>query len=194
MTENKIKYDYFEWMIGLVSSKGRFRHRSYQKLLTRLHLLDFTYLIDKDGNREADGIDLRYRFGCVCAYSDSSIASYLDDKPCSVLEMMIALALRCEENIMDDPEFGNRTGEWFWSMIGNLGLLSMTDERYDRSYIDTVVRRFLNREYHPNGHGGLFVIHNLDRDLRNVEIWYQMCWFLDAYLNEMKEDEIECDD
>lgn len=50
------------------------------------------------------------------------IASYLDNRPCSVLEMIIALAIRLEEHIMDDPDIGNRTGQWFWDMIVSLGL------------------------------------------------------------------------
>ena len=141
---------------------------------------DFYYTIPMDGNREADGIDLRYRFGYENSYDESMIAAYLDDRPCSVLEMMIALAIRCEENIMDDPDIGDRTGQWFWSMIENLGLSDMDDAEYDELYVHRIVKRFLDRGYKKNGEGGLFTIHHsAGRDLRNVEIWYQMCWYLD---------------
>jgi hypothetical protein len=102
--------------------------------------------------------------------------------PCTVLEMMIALAIRCEETIMDDFDVGNRTGQWFWGMVTNLGLGSMTDIRYDERYIDDVLTRFLNREYEPDGKGGLFTIRRCDRDLRKVEIWYQLCWYLDSMM------------
>lgn len=54
------------------------------------------------------------------------------------LEMIIALAIRLEEHIMDDPDIGNRTGQWFWDMIVSLGLGS-------EGLID-VIRRFLNRD------------------------------------------------
>ena len=94
--------------------------------------------------------------------------------------MIAGLALRCEENIMDDPQYGDRTGQWFWGMISNLGLGSMTDDRYDRAYVDFVIDRFLNREYEPNGRGGLFTVEKSKKDLRRVEIWYQMCWYLDS--------------
>ena len=110
------------------------------------------------------------------------IASYLDDRPCSVLEMLIALAMRCEEHIMDDPDIGNRTGQWFWSMITNLGLGSMTDAKFDRVKINHVILIFLDRKYKPNGEGGLFTVRNCPRDLRTIEIWYQMCWYLDDIL------------
>ena len=109
------------------------------------------------------------------------IASLLDVVPCSVLEMMLALSIRCEEHIMDDPEIGNRTGEWFWIMIVNLGLGSMDDTRYDEEYVDDILDKFLNREYDADGTGGLFPVRNpryAQYDLRNVDIWYQLNWYL----------------
>ena len=103
---------------------GRYSKRlSYRKLLRELHRIEFTYSIPMDGNRAEDGVDLRYRFGYENGYSSSMISVYLDNRMCSVLEMMIALAIRCEEHIMDDPDIGNRTGQWFWNMIVNLGLV-----------------------------------------------------------------------
>ena len=97
---------------------------------------------------------------------------------CSVLEMMIALSMRCEEQIMDDPDIGNRTGQWFWDMIDNLGLGNMSDSKFDSLYVDEVLQRFLNRDYKRNGEGGLFTINRRGLDMRSVEIWYQMCWHL----------------
>jgi hypothetical protein len=94
--------------------------------------------------------------------------------------MMVALAVRCEETIMDDALMGNRTGQWFWGMIHNLGLSRMTDPEFDRRFVDDVIARFLNREYEPNGKGGLFTVKHCDRDLRTVEIWWQLSWYLDS--------------
>lgn len=179
MTKNELNNRYFNWMCQLVSVRRYSKGRSYRKLLQFLHRVDFYYIIPMDSNREADGIDLRYRFGYENSYEESMIASFLDDRPCSVLEMMIALAIRCEENIMDDPDIGDRAGQWFWSMIVNLGLEDMDDVKYNESYIDRAINRFLNREYKRNGEGGLFTVRHSGRDLRNVEIWYQMCWYLD---------------
>ena len=98
---------------------------------------------------------------------------------CSVLEMLIALAIRCEETIMDNPAVGDRTGQWFWGMITNLGLGSMIDYNYNREYVEDVVARFIDNDYEPNGRGGLFTIKNCNCDLRDVEIWKQLCWYLD---------------
>jgi hypothetical protein len=94
--------------------------------------------------------------------------------------MIMALAIRCEENFMDDPSRGNRTQQWFWGMIRNLGLGSMTDDRFDERAVRKTIEIFLNREYEPDGRGGLFTIRHRREDLRNVEIWYQLCWYLDS--------------
>jgi hypothetical protein len=96
------------------------------------------------------------------------------DGPCSILEMMVALANRCEETIMDDPDIGNRRDQWFWGMIKSLGLGDMYDTRYDEYYVEDVVVRFLDRDYEPDGHGGLFTVKNAYRDMRDIEIWNQM--------------------
>ena len=182
MTRNELYNKYFEWMYQLVCNSRYSKRLSYRKLLAHLHSIDFNYILGMDGNREADGIDLRYRFGYENSYEDPMIAANLDDRPCSVLEMLIALSIRCEEHIMDDPDIGDRTGEWFWNMIENLALGSMSDSKFDRDYVNNAISRFLNREYKRNGEGGLFTIKHCKYDLRTVEIWYQMCWYLDDIL------------
>ena len=147
-----------------------------------LHNTEFVYFLPMDKNRANDGEDLRYRFIEDCSeYNDKEILRYLDE-PCSVFEMMVALAIRCEETIMDDPQVGSRTGQWFWGMIVNLGLGSMIDSRYDAHVVDEIINRFLYREYEPDGKGGLFRIPNCEQDLRTVEIWYQLCWYLDRIM------------
>lgn len=175
MTREKLNNDYFEWMCRLIGDQWT----SYRKLLYLLFDRDFDYTLPMDGNRAEDGIDLRYRFGDEADLDQSLIASYLDDRSCSVLEMMVALAIRCEEHIMCDPDIGNRTSQWFWGMIENLGLSDMNDETFNQRYAENVISIFLNREYEPNGKGGLFTVQCRRNDLRFVEIWYQMCWYLD---------------
>lgn len=173
--EDRINDEYFEWLCELIDS-GRFsRHVSYRKLLMRLHRIEFTWFIPRDDNRADDGIQLRRRYALQC--EDMSLANCLMG-PCSVLEMMVALAIRCEETIMDDALMGNRTGQWFWGMIHNLGLTPMTDSKFDRDFVDETIDRLLNREYEPDGRGGLFTIRNCTHDLRTVEIWCQLSWYL----------------
>lgn len=174
MTRNELNKRYFDWMCQKVCGKNR----RYKKLLRCLHSIDFTYTIEMDGNREAEGIDLRYRFAYEKDIDQAIIAAFIDDRPCSVLEMMVALCIHCEEHIMDDPAIGDRTSHWFYEMLQSLGLFDMTDSHYDEDYILEVIDRFLNRDYLPNGQGGLFTVKRPRRDLRTVEIWYQMMWYL----------------
>lgn len=176
---DQIANEYFRWMTDIVCH-GRFSERiSYNKLLVYLHSTEFKWSLPMDRNRSEDGIDLRYRFAYQHPALDNDVERYLHG-PCSVLEMMIALAIRCEETIMDDPRKGDRTQQWFWGMIASLGLASMHDDIFDRRFVDYTVNRFLDRDYEPNGKGGLFTIRNCDKDLRNVEIWYQLNWYLDT--------------
>lgn len=180
MSRMSVEKDYFEWLYNLVC-EGRYeKPNSYRKLLKYLHDTEFTYRLRHDSDRAQDGVDLRRRFALQNDeyYYDYTIRSL--DGPCSVLEMMIALAIRCEETIMADPQVGDRTGQWFWKMIHNLGLGSMLDYRFDEEYVEQVVITFLNRKYEPNGRGGLFTIRGCDSDLRKVEIWRQLCWYLDS--------------
>ena len=182
MTRDELSDQYFDWMYQLVVD-DRYSNKSYRKLFARLYDTEFTYTIPMDGNRAEDGINLRYRFGCEQLYSDVMVASCLDDRPCSILEMMIGLSIRCEEHIMDDPDVGDRTGQWFWSMLVSLGLGGMEDRKFDRYLVDATLERFLDRGYERNGEGGLFTVNN-GRDMRRTEIWYQMNYYLSEMMKE----------
>lgn len=181
ITKNNIKSLYFEWLTKLVSTDNQPKELSYRKLFHYLFNTDFTYIIERDSNRANDGYDFRYRFGYLNNISVEEINNIFKNKPCSMLEMMISLSYKIEESIMDDPDVGNRTGQWFWNMIVNLGLGHMFDSKFNKDYCDKIIAKFLNREYEPNGKGGLFTIYSPDNhyDLRTVEIWYQAMWYLD---------------
>ena len=177
--KDRINDEYFNWLCEIVDSKRFSKHVSYRKLLMHLHNIEFTWFIPYDDNRADDGIMLRRKY--ALAHHDEELSDYISG-PCSVLEMMAALAIRCEESIMDDTMFGNRTGQWFWGMIRNLGLSPMNDSNFDAEFVDDVIARFLNREYEPDGKGGLFTIKNCDHDLRTVEIWRQLSWYLGSIM------------
>lgn len=185
MTRTEINTLYFDWMYALVMNGAPkdVKKLSYKKLLLHLRELEFYYIMPMDGNRLEDGIDLRYRFGREHGIQDPIVTTYLDDRTCSVLEMMVALAIRCEEQFMSRSEKDNRPGEWFWVMVRSLGLDHMNDRNFDISFVDSAIDLFLTREYEPDGSGGLFRIEGCQKDLRNVEIWYQLNWYLQEYYN-----------
>lgn len=165
---------YFDWIACLVCD-GRYGGRhSYRRLLACLHEREFTYLLPIDENRAIDGVDLRYRF----VYETGAQYIPMQDEPCSVLEMMAALCLRCEEQIMDDPDIGNRTSEWFFAMIDSMGLRGMTDDAFNERIVQTRIDRCLERRYEPDGRGGFFTVPGCRYDMRKTEIWYQAMWYL----------------
>lgn len=163
---------YFDWLFRKVCEEGA----TYRRLLLYLFDREFTYILPMDSHRASDGVYLRYTF------ERENPGAETPNGPCSVLEMMIALASRCEDDIMDDPSIGNRTKQWFWEMATNLGLRRMTDDRFDEHYVKDRIDILLSRNYKPNGEGGLFFIPECKRDLRTVEIWYQLMWYLNSIL------------
>lgn len=176
MTERTIHEKYFRWLCCIVVEKGKAR-LSYKKILRLLYETEFYAILPMDENRADDGVQLRYRYLEDVGLSQN-IAVLFDNNPCSVLEMMIALSLRCEKHIMENAELGDRTGQWFWNMMVSLGLGVMDDEHYDKNQAQNILHKFLERDYRPNGSGGLFTLRYTDKDLRNEEIWYQMCGYL----------------
>ena len=174
-TDEKIVKSYFDWMCNLVCDNEQ--KKKYSELLYFLSSVEFTYTIFMDKNRFQDGITLRYRYAYDLGLDTEEVHRVLDE-PCSVLEMMVALALKCEENLMTSTDHDNRTGTWFWSMINSLGLMDMTDEFFDIDECENIISRFLERDYDRTGSGGLFTVKGREQDMRDVEIWLQMNWYI----------------
>ena len=182
MTEYELNGKYFQWMYQLVYGCQNGKGLSYLKLFDLLHDIEFRYSVEMDANRYSDGVDLRRRFILDTGTSRYLVDRYLSSRPCSVLEMMLALAIRCEEYIMENTEIGDRTGQWVRFMIHNMGLTKYDDNHFDETSADKIVTKFLDRQYERDGSGGLFVVENPPRDMRFVEIWYQMSWYLEHFI------------
>lgn len=170
--------NYFEWLCEMVCPNRKYLDEDsrYDMVLMKLWNREFTYLIELDANRYEDGLSLRHRY----EYETGNICETGSDIPCTMFEMMVAVAFRCED-IMDNPKYGDRIYFWFWRMMHSLGLSDMSDDNYDEEFVDFIIDRFLDHTYNPDGKGGLFTIPNCGADLRDVEIWCQMCWYLDKY-------------
>lgn len=172
-----MKDEYFEWMVQTTLGKT---HRS---LLEHIHSIDFYAINPLDENRLIDGICLKYRYSEIANIPRATVEKVLGMKKCSVLEMMLALAFKMEESIMEDSDFGDRTVLWFWTMIKNLGLYELDDKHYDEKIINDAMEVMMDREYAYDGTGGaLFFVKGTDKDFTKMEIWYQMSLFLDTLL------------
>ena len=181
MTLNDLREMYYSWVCSLAFPNEGERFK-YSKLLDYLYNRRFDYSIPLDENRYSDGIDLRYRFGYEYSINHEDIGLAFDCRECSILEMMVALSLRCEEHIMSNDIVGNRIGFWFAGMLDNLQISGSTDDNYDEKWVEYRIDCLLNHNYEPNGEGGLFTVDNPRKDMRETEIWYQMCWYLDSVL------------
>ncbi|MBQ7647119.1 MAG: hypothetical protein IJS94_07610 [Clostridia bacterium] len=169
--QNDLNRDYFEWLCDLVCqgrySKNRVR---YSELLKALSEKEFFYFVPMDENRKEDGINLRYRFE-----NETGLTACPELLSCTVFEMMAALSLRCEEDMLDRS---NAASLIFWDMIESLGLLDMEDGYFDQIAFNRIISILLRRDYEPSGKGGLFTIRKKGKDMRLAEIWYQLCWYL----------------
>lgn len=177
---------YFEWLTEKVGGM-----EDYERLLRYLFRTPFEYTMPMDSNRYEDGIDLRYRFAEENDISDWEVSNGLGQRECSMLEMMIALALRCEVHIMADDDIGDRTSSWFWTMTISSGMIAASDRNWDEYIADRSVKRIRDRTYLANGDGGLFRIHSFYPDMRRLEIWDQAMAYLNEELSyEEKEEDI----
>jgi len=176
---------YYIWLTSHIIDPDDPRH--YSKLLEALYRRMFYWVIPTDSARTVDGIELRNKYLNECDEDGKNDAyNSFFGMPCSVLEMMVALAMRCESDVLhDDPE-KDYTVFLFWSMIASLGLIDYADdnfpnEYYDYDNLDEIIDRFLDRNYDEDGTGGLFTVdyqYRNGKDMTTVDIWYQMMYFL----------------
>jgi len=163
--------DYFRILCGLAGIKKPLETSGYKLIMKKLYNTEFYWNIPNDDNRALDGKNLRDKFGW----------NYRD-RECSFLEMLLALAIRCDEDVMYTPEDGDRTEHWFWMMMQNLGLSRCRDNDFEDSWtmsdVTYVTENMMARDYATNGIGGLFPLRRPKKDQRKVEIWYQMSAYL----------------
>lgn len=170
---------YSAWLFSIADPGSR-----YTRLCGLLHSITFRYSIEMDGNRYKDGICMRREY-LYRRHIDEHRYAEFGDRPCTVLEMMVGLANRCEQQIMVNNDYGDRTTAWFDYMLTSLGLREQTDRNFDEMYCRTMIDRFLDRQYDACGYGGLFYIPDARRrgiDLRQMEIWDQAMTYLNIIL------------
>lgn len=185
----KAQLSYFNWLCHLVWL-DEFDGRIYYNLAHILHAMEFYSLIPLDHNREQDGIRLRTTWLEIMDEQADALGigrpMYSSDcltGPCSVLEMLVALSMRLEADIMQNDEYGPRAAVWFWEMMSNLRLFWLDDSRItDDIFVKTQIETVLERKYDKNGVGGLFPLKFSSEDQTQVEIWWQaQAWLKENY-------------
>lgn len=167
---------YFKYLINQIPYKA-VNVEDYNSLLTFLFTHEFVWCkqTETDANRADDGIRLRLLY-----FQDEKRlrSTGAMRRPCNVLEMMVALSIRIDSDIMGEAGEKSNAGKWFWEMIANLGLIGQTDMMFDEHYVSNVIGRWIGRAYKKDGEGGLFPLRRTRVDQRNVPIWDQMGEYL----------------
>lgn len=172
MTRKGLYEDYYIWLLNKVGVYAS-EEGAYSSLFHELFTTEFKWMIPMDENRAADGLYLRSEYA-------NETGGFTDQySKCSFLEMLVSLSIRCENDIMGEPDV-DHTREWFWRIIYNLGLEKYDNAHYNPIKVKDILERVCFREYDADGSGGMFPLKNPPGDQRQVEIWYQM----GSWLNE----------
>ena len=166
---------YFDWLCDLIIGTTLHIHQGkYSLLLRDLYEKKFRWSVPNDDNRAFEGMVWREVF---CDKHDLIYHPDLFDNTVSMLELMLALANRCDQLMADSPS-NVSIGGWFWRLLSNVGLDEFSDKRYythgSWEEVDEILNKIIDRTYDRNGNGGLFPLNSSKNDQRKVELWYQM--------------------
>lgn len=185
---------YYDWLvekIEIFDSEGGSLSFNYSWTLRRLFNTEFQIRTCRiplhetgsyDIDRANDGLYLREKFAESCEVA-SDFWCGLISSGCSILEMMIALAIRMESNYLFDPSIGDRTAQWFWNMFESLGLMDYDNDNYSEDSVSEILNIFLNREYYSDGKGGLFTFQFSNFMPKHFDIWTQMTRWIGENFN-----------
>lgn len=162
---------YFDWLVYIIAPDHTQRD-DYIELLFALYSTEFFWVIPRDRNRAEDGLELRTKY-------EKETGEYVDIYgPCNCLELFVALAIRCENELMYNYNLGDRTSKWFWIFLDNLGLLEYDSEAFDFDKVDDILYHFMNRDYGPHGEFCAFPCKKSVSVLKKTELSYQINYFI----------------
>lgn len=178
-------WTYLEYLFGKIG--GGY----YEDLLYELWNIDFEPRHRLDFNWAERGLGLRVVFYELTG-GRKNVPGYGrkvgDEKPCSVLEMLVSLCLEAADSVGDGIRWSDAR-DWFHAILDNLGLDSATNSNFE------LYREFLWREMNAVmlGHYDKFgrpynwfvltdkgakKVHDSESiDFPTMDIWHQlMCW------------------
>lgn len=172
----RIEKHYFRWLLSFICDN--IQKSEYSMVLEDLFNKKFIWLLEYDENLAENGIGLREEFYESSETIQKLVGIYGEiEGECSVLEMMVRLAMDCEDIIMTDGENDN-TSKWFWIMMENLGLDDYNNRSYDAENVDEILENFMRRRYDNYGNGNIFRFTGRVTGLKNMDIWMQLNQYL----------------
>lgn len=147
---------YRDWLSGFVPWKGRSGARNCHDILQFLYENEYHWDAKRfplDQNRALDGMFLRRDF----LAERPDLADEFDEKrPCSWLEMLVALAIRVDSEYIGDP-CNSDAGPFFWEMVTN----------FDRSFSKKMTSKLTSCHFLP-----------LNEDPVDLDVWSRMLRYL----------------
>lgn len=171
MTSRFQTKEYFHWLCSHIQIPDN--GRSYEGLLTIMHMREFVWVVGNDENRIEDGRELRTFYLNRRQIEDHE---GVRTDPVSFLEVLIGLSARVAFMVSEKPD------EWAWKLIENLGLHRMSDEELSEENVDKIHDKLdavIFRTYDVDGSGGFFPLLVPTNDQTQVEIWYQMAAYVE---------------
>lgn len=166
--------DYLQYLIWRCNLQ---KERGMERIFETLHDLEFTYVMDRDENRYADGVELRDDYEIPDCFMD--LEDEFLDRNCSVLEMLIALSIRVDDDFIGDPAEPHPE-DFFIEMIENLKLDRYSGRSFYEKDVIKIIQRWLERRFNQDGCGSPFPLRHDKRNQRDLEIWDQM----NSYISE----------
>ena len=181
--------DYVYYLYRIVQNGGE-NHRKLCVELFKNRFFITRSAPKRDIDREKDGLELRKGWPCETHNLDNIIwdeypvydLDYgLYTIPCTIFEMIIGISKRMSEQLMDE-DGEDKTAQYFWEIIGNLGLDCWDDDNFGwetglaPKNIGKICEILCKRQYNPDGTGGgMFPMPGvLGINQKKMEIWYQM--------------------
>lgn len=165
---------YTNWLIGHIEGfkKGELNYTyEHSQMLIKLLYTPFDIIkMKRDEDRIKDGLYLRECY--ISEFKTEKEEAFEND--CSVLEVLVALAIRMENDILSSAKYGPRAHVWFWMMIQTMHLDDVKNEDFDEEKVVKIVVKMMERKYEKDGNGGLFFIPECQKDMRKIDIWHQM--------------------
>lgn len=149
---------YIDWLLRTV----RFNKPGYTRLIHCLFEIPYEAIIVRDENRIDDALSLRSEYP----------RNYNENGDPNVLEVLVALALRIDEEYIGDPSDPSKANI-FWEMLCNLELDKQTDIHFDEELVYEIIEGWLSRDFGYDGEGSPFPIKYPIQDQTKIELWFQ---------------------
>lgn len=168
-----LEEDYFHWLLFFCNLD---EEKNYYYGFRVLLNIPFRLKKPRDINRSIDGSKWKKKYPIPHRFLEEKeeIQEFFD-KEVSVLEVLLGLALRVDQEITGEMSEEDHPEAFFMEMMRNLKLSELSERE-----IRTKMTRWMNGTYKKNGEGTPFPVKNKVVDQREREIWDQM----QAYIRE----------